>query len=67
MCVCVHVCVCVCVCVAVASMDASGKIIWARHNEIQMVNVKSATEFVDGERLPLAVKEVHTEAPASPT
>ena len=25
----------------VASMDGSGKIIWARHNEIQTVNVKS--------------------------
>ncbi len=25
----------------VASMDASGKIIWARHNEIQTVNIKS--------------------------
>ncbi len=25
----------------VASMDASGKIIWARHNEVQTVNVKS--------------------------
>jgi hypothetical protein len=25
----------------VASMDTSGKIIWARHNEIQTVNVKS--------------------------
>jgi hypothetical protein len=25
----------------VASMDNSGKIIWARHNEIQTVNVKS--------------------------
>lgn len=25
----------------VASMDASGKIIWAKHNEIQTVNVKS--------------------------
>lgn len=25
----------------VASMDSSGKIIWARHNEIQTVNVKS--------------------------
>jgi coatomer subunit beta' len=24
-----------------ASMDSSGKIIWARHNEIQSVNVKS--------------------------
>lgn len=25
----------------VASMDASGKIIWARHNEVQTANVKS--------------------------
>ena len=25
----------------VASMESSGKIIWARHNEIQTVNVKS--------------------------
>ena len=25
----------------VASMDTGGKIIWARHNEIQTVNVKS--------------------------
>ena len=25
----------------VASMDSSGKIIWARHNEIQTVNVKA--------------------------
>ena len=24
----------------VASMDSSGKIIWARHNEIQTVNIK---------------------------
>jgi coatomer subunit beta' len=43
----------------VASMDASGKIIWAKHNEIQMVNVSRALgEVVDGERLPLAVKEL---------
>ncbi|KAK9847959.1 hypothetical protein WJX84_002296 [Apatococcus fuscideae] len=43
----------------VASMDASGKIIWARHNEIQTVNVKSlGTEYEDGERLPLAVKDL---------
>jgi hypothetical protein len=27
----------------VVSMDSGGKIIWARHNEIQMVNVKTAT------------------------
>ena len=25
----------------VASMDGSGKIVWARHNEVQTVNVKS--------------------------
>ena len=44
-----------------ASMDASGKVIWARHNEIQTVNIKAmgdaATEM-DGERLPLAVKDL---------
>jgi coatomer subunit beta' len=27
--------------VPVASMDTSGKIIWAKHNEIQTVNIKS--------------------------
>ncbi|KAK9829928.1 hypothetical protein WJX72_008689 [[Myrmecia] bisecta] len=45
----------------VASMDGSGKIIWARHNEIQTVNVKSLgadSEDADGERLPLAVKDL---------
>ena len=45
----------------VASMDNSGKIIWARHNEIQTVNVKAVPadyEMADGERLPLAVKEL---------
>jgi coatomer subunit beta' len=44
----------------VASMDSSGKIIWARHTEIQMVNVKAATgeAVADGERLPLVVKEL---------
>ncbi|WIA18293.1 hypothetical protein OEZ85_009758 [Tetradesmus obliquus] len=45
----------------VASMDASGKIIWARHNEVQTVNVKSLGadyQLVDGERLPLAVKDL---------
>lgn len=32
----------------VASMDSSGKIIWARHNEIQTVNVKSlGADFED--------------------
>ncbi|KZV26094.1 Coatomer, beta' subunit isoform 1 [Dorcoceras hygrometricum] len=38
--------------VPVASMDNSGKVIWAKHNEIQTV--------ADGERLPLAVKELGT-------
>ncbi|PRP87029.1 coatomer protein complex, subunit beta 2 (beta prime) [Planoprotostelium fungivorum] len=44
----------------IASMDANGKIIWARHNEIQTVNVKSASEgeVADGERLQLATKEL---------
>lgn len=44
-----------------ASMDSSGKIIWARHNEIQTTNVKGLPpdhEIVDGERLPLAVKDL---------
>ncbi|KAG0606269.1 hypothetical protein M758_9G127200 [Ceratodon purpureus] len=45
----------------VASMDNSGKIIWAKHNEIQTVNIKAVPadfEVTDGERLPLAVKEL---------
>mmetsp|Transcript_32188 Transcript_32188/g.44654 ORF Transcript_32188/g.44654 Transcript_32188/m.44654 type:complete len:968 (-) Transcript_32188:442-3345(-) len=44
----------------VASMDNSGKIIWARHNEIQTVNIRSIAneEVVDGERIPLAVKDL---------
>ncbi|KAI3928793.1 hypothetical protein MKW98_024394 [Papaver atlanticum] len=49
--------------VPVASMDSSGKIIWAKHNEIQTVNIKSVgadVEVTDGERLPLAVKELGT-------
>lgn len=27
--------------VPVASMDNSGKVIWAKHNEIQTINIKS--------------------------
>ncbi|KAH7438102.1 hypothetical protein KP509_04G001300 [Ceratopteris richardii] len=44
----------------VASMDNNGKIIWAKHNEIQTVNIKSVglDEIADGERLPLAVKDL---------
>ncbi|KAK9690312.1 hypothetical protein RND81_09G119000 [Saponaria officinalis] len=47
--------------VPVASMDNSGKIIWARHNEIQTVDIRrvgAGYEVTDGERLPLAVKEL---------
>uniref|UniRef100_T1IL74 Uncharacterized protein n=1 Tax=Strigamia maritima TaxID=126957 RepID=T1IL74_STRMM len=42
------------------SMDSSGKIIWAKHSEIQQANLKSMTdtEINDGERLPLAVKDM---------
>ncbi|MFQ6656424.1 hypothetical protein Gotur_026539 [Gossypium turneri] len=49
--------------VPVSSMDDSGKIIWAKHNEIQTVNIKSVgtnIEVTDGERLPLTVKELGT-------
>ncbi|KAL6973872.1 hypothetical protein U1Q18_028057 [Sarracenia purpurea var. burkii] len=44
-------------------MDNSGKIICAKYNEIQTVNIKSVGadyEVNDGERLPLAVKEMGT-------
>ena len=42
------------------SMDNSGKIIWAKHSEIQTANVKSSLdeEFKDGERLVLPVKDL---------
>ncbi|GAA0140697.1 vesicle coat protein [Lithospermum erythrorhizon] len=49
--------------VPIASMDNGGKIIFAKHNEIQTVNIKSVGagyEVADGERLPLAVKELGT-------
>jgi coatomer subunit beta' len=43
-------------------MEQGGKIIWARHNEIQTANIKSAVEGAaqvpDGERLPLSAKEL---------
>ncbi|CAN4096867.1 unnamed protein product [Withania somnifera] len=47
--------------VPIASMDNSGKVIWAKHNEVQTVNIKSVAvdyEIADGERLPLAIKEL---------
>ena len=36
----------------VASMDAGGKVIWARHNEIQTVNVKTVGEFAVSSSIP---------------
>ncbi|KAF8045562.1 hypothetical protein N665_4717s0001 [Sinapis alba] len=49
--------------IPVASMDSSGKVIWAKHNEIQTANIKNlgaGYEVTDGERLPLAVKDLGT-------
>ena len=42
------------------SMDINGKIIWAKHAEIQQANIKALTDqdVKDGERLPLAVKDM---------
>ncbi|GAA6082617.1 coatomer subunit beta' isoform X1, partial [Tachysurus ichikawai] len=40
--------------------DTNGKIIWAKHSEVQHANLKAMgdTEIKDGERLPLAVKDM---------
>nr|CAG4651606.1 EOG090X01FO [Triops cancriformis] len=42
------------------SMDSSGKIVWARHSELQQANLKAIPEGErkDAERLPLAVKDM---------
>lgn len=42
------------------SMDSSGKIIWAKHSEIQQANLKALSEVdaKDGERLQLAIKDM---------
>merc|ERR1719340_397967 len=42
------------------SMDSSGKIIWAKHSELQQASLKALEkeEIQDGERLPLAVKDM---------
>lgn len=44
------------------SMDVNGgKIVWARHSEVQQANLKAlgeGGEVKDGERLPLAVKDL---------
>lgn len=43
----------------VASMDSSGKVILAKHNEVSTVNVRTIQgEITDGERLPLGTKEL---------
>ncbi|CAK8698584.1 coatomer subunit beta'-like isoform X2 [Clavelina lepadiformis] len=42
------------------SMDNNGKIIWAKHSEIQQANLKAMTDqdYKDGERLQLQVKDM---------
>ncbi|XP_061575002.1 coatomer subunit beta'-like [Cololabis saira] len=42
------------------SMDSTGKVMWARHSEVQQANLKvlGETEIQDGERLPLGVKDM---------
>lgn len=42
------------------SMDVNGKIIWAKHSEVQQANIKALSDqdIKDGERLPLAVKDM---------
>lgn len=40
------------------SMDNNGKIIWAKHNEIQTANIKTASDIVDGEKIQLATKDL---------
>ncbi|KAI9136629.1 coatomer WD associated region-domain-containing protein [Paraphysoderma sedebokerense] len=44
------------------SMDSSGKVIWAKHNEILTANVKVGVDesVKDGEKIPLPVKELGT-------
>ncbi|XP_071327805.1 coatomer subunit beta'-like [Trachinotus anak] len=42
------------------SMDSSGKVMWARHSEVQQANLKvmGEAEIRDGERLALGVKDM---------
>lgn len=43
----------------VASMDSSGKVILAKHNEVSTINVKTIQASInDGERLPVSAKEL---------
>ncbi|KAG1417590.1 hypothetical protein G6F57_023753 [Rhizopus arrhizus] len=41
-------------------MDLSGKIIWAKHSEIQTTNIKTGVDdnAKDGERLALPIKDL---------
>jgi len=42
-------------------MDSSGKLVWAKHSEIQQANIKTIvdqSEIKDGERLTLSVKDM---------
>ena len=42
-------------------MDTSGKIIWAKHNEIQTANIKASGDDLnlqDGEKIILPVKDL---------
>jgi coatomer subunit beta' len=40
------------------SMDQSGKIVWAKQNEIQQVDVRQDGGYLDGERIVLPVKDL---------
>ncbi|XP_034557802.1 coatomer subunit beta'-like isoform X2 [Notolabrus celidotus] len=42
------------------SMDSSGKVMWARHSEVQQANLKAMgdAEIRDGERLSLGIKDM---------
>jgi coatomer subunit beta' len=42
----------------VASMERGGKVVWANNHEIVTANVKTASDTPDGDRLPLAAKEL---------
>src|SRR5699024_6979653 len=43
------------------SMDSSGKIVWAKHSELQQANIRTlgdSEEIKDGNVLPLSVKDM---------
>lgn len=43
--------------IPVASMESSGKIIWAKHNEIQTVNIKTVGADFEVRQLQYALKK----------